>query len=77
MTRLRKTIGVLVITFAIVGAVIIYPVSLHGSTAATASMVVIPSVTISPEEITRSAGAMPVLPVEKTHDMSFVFSDGD
>ena len=75
--RLQKTIGVLVIAFAIVGAVIIYPVSPHGSTAVAASMVVIPSVTISPEEITRSAGPMPVLPVEKIHDMSFVFSDSD
>ena len=82
MTRSQKTIGVMAIAFAIVGAVIIYSVSPRSSTAATASMVVIPAVTISPEEITRSAGPMPVqeiknLPVGNIHDMTFVFSDGD
>jgi hypothetical protein len=82
MTQFQKAINVLVIVSAIVGAAIIYSVLSRSSTASTASMVVTPSVTISPEEITRSAGPMPVqeiknLPVEKLHDMTFVFSDGD
>jgi hypothetical protein len=82
MTRSQKTIGMQSIAFAIVGAAIIYSVWPGSSPASTASMVGVASVTISPEEITRSAGTMPVqeiknLPVEKIHDMTFVFSDGD
>lgn len=82
MTQFQKAINALIITSAIVGAAIIYSVLPRSSTASTASMVVTPAVTISPEETTRSAGPMPVqeiknLPVEKLHDMTFVFSDGD
>lgn len=64
MTRLLKAIGALVIAFAIIGAVLNFFGLPRSSTASTANFALTSAVTISPEELTRSAGPMPVQEIE-------------
>ena len=67
MTRSLKAIGALVIAFALVGAVMTFFGLPRSSTAGAANSNVTPAVSISPEELTRSAGPMPVQEIESYH----------
>jgi hypothetical protein len=64
MTRSLKTMAALVITFALVGAVMNFLGLPRSSTAGAASSHSTLAVSISPEELTRSAGPLPVQEIE-------------
>ena len=67
MTRYLKIVAALVVVFALVGVAMTYLGLPRGSLAATANSPSISGVSISPEELTRAAGAMPVQVIENYH----------
>ena len=64
MTRYLKIAGALIVAFALVGVAMTYLGLPRGSLAATANSPTISAVSISPEELTRAAGPMPVQVIE-------------
>ena len=66
MTRYLKIVGALVVAFALVGVAMTY-LGLPRGSLATANSPTISAVSISPEELTRAAGPMPVQVIENYH----------
>ena len=64
MTQALKTIGAFVITFAVIGGVMTFFGLPLSSTATVAGSSTAFAVFISPEELTRAAGPMPVQEIE-------------